>query len=421
MHWRPLSLALAALAASSAACTDGAAGPAAAPRAIGAGGESETARSGATTEVELEARVRDLEALLAAERAERGAERERLECELADVRGELVRREDEFLSTLQAVGTLAPQALPPGWVAAQTAQTVPAEPAVPAESGEQAAARTAAAARLRALRSLLAIEEVHGLELLEIGSVCAGATGPVVFRTLDGRGRPAGNLFAERLHLEASRAARTVTIVLESGYELSGGAKTPFAGASDAEGKGGVRRIPLPHVDPAAWLEAVPELFGPKAALETDDDGRFDLHAVRDTVNRLLAADAASGWWQLDDFAGTVAGTFRKVALRRLDRDGKLERLLFADRMRVEALAASAGGAVSGASVCLVLEDGAQVRGDEKAPFLDGVFRIYLPRAKASEWRDAGVPGLADAPRADRSRGDVQLAEPQSADARSER
>lgn len=345
---------------------------------------------------ELPARLRALEEQLWAEReareAERSAalaERERLECELADLRGELTEREEEFLRTLQAVGTLAPQALPAGWVAAPASDEPDAAPDEAAEPPERVEARSRAAERLRSLRNLLAIEDVYGLDLLEIGLASEGGTGPVVFRLLDGHGRPAGSLFAQRLRLEGSRAARTVTIVLEHGYELRAGEKTPFEGASDADGQDGVRRIQLAHVDPARWIEALPELFGPKAAAETEDDGRFDLRLARETLNRLLAEDAAHGWWRVDDFAGVVDGAFRKVALRRLDRDGKLERLLFADRMRVQA---------QGESVCLVLEDGAQVRGDEKAPFLDGTYRIFLPRASAHAWRAAGVPGLAQPP-----------------------
>lgn len=360
-------------------------------------------------QAELEARVQELERLLKAERESReterlafAEERERTACEFADLRGELTAREEEFLRTLQAVGTLSPQALPPGWVAASAAEEAPAPDDSPADDAELAEARARAAERLRSLRSLLVIEEIYGLDLLEIGFPSEGATGPVVFRTLDGRGRPAGSLYAERLRLEGSRAARTVTIVLEDGYELRGGEKFVFDGATDANGKDGVRRIPLVHVEPTPWLESVPELFGPKAAHEPDDDGLFDLRLVRETLNRLLAEDAASGYYFLDDFAGTVDGTFRKVSLKRLDRDGKLERMLFADRMRVEP---------QGESVCLVLEDGAQIRGDEKAPFLDGRYRIFLPRAKLELWRAAGVPGLAVAPLAD-----AREAEPASTD-----
>ncbi|MBI5433845.1 MAG: hypothetical protein HZA52_13520 [Planctomycetes bacterium] len=349
---------------------------------------------------ELEARVQELERLLKAERESRETERQayaeeraRLDCELADLRGELTAREDEFLRTLQAVGTLSPEALPPGWELAQASERAstdaPTPDDSPAEDPALAEARERAGERLRTLRNLLAIEEIFGLDLLEVGQLSEHATGPVVFRTLDGRGRPAGSVYAERLRLEGSRAARTVTIVLEAGYELRGGEKVLFDGATDPDGKDGVRRIQLAHVDPTPWIEAVPELFGPKAAAEPDDDGLHDPRVVRETLNRLLAEDAANGYYELEDFAGTVAGVLRKVVLRHRDRDGKQERMLFADRMRVEP---------QGESLCLVLEDGAQVRGDEKAPFLDGRYRIFLPRAKLAAWRDAGVPGLPTPP-----------------------
>lgn len=381
-------------------------------------------------EVALLERVDELERTLEAERAAAQAERERLECELADVRGRLTEREEEFLRTLQAVGTLSPAALPPGYVPAPSTDAVePSPPSTePEEPAELVAERTRAGERLRALRSLLAVENVSGLELLELGlwlrdapgpsaselsvavdaesgpaataeevplaaaeptpsaQAASGATGPVVFRTLDDRGRPTGSLFAQRLRLEASQAARTVTIVLEDGYELRAGEKQLFEHATDASGRGGVRRIPLLHVDPAPWLAAVPELFRPRNALELDDDGTYDVRAVRSALNELLAEDAASGWWKLDEVAGVVDGVLRKVVLRKLDRDGRLERLLLADRLWIEP---------HGSGIALVLEDGAQLRGDEKAPFLDGRYRIFLPRAKLEEWRAAALPGLA--------------------------
>ncbi|MCK6444934.1 MAG: hypothetical protein L6Q99_00940 [Planctomycetes bacterium] len=408
----------------------------------------------ASTQAALQQRVDELERTLASERAASKEETERLERELAEVRGRLTEREEEFLRTLQAVGTLAPAALPPGYVPppssdaegssptpAELARPTqpgepaglgePGEPGEPGESGESpelVAERLRAAERMRALRSLLAVENVSGLELLELGlwlpdepeasatelsaaarvepasqapsedppdvapgaakpgAATSGATGPVVFRTLDDRGRPTGSLFAQRLRLEASQAARTVTIVLEDGYELRAGEKQLFERATDPNGRGGVRRIPLVHVDPAPWLAAVPELFRARHALDLDDDGTCDVRAVRVALNDLLAEDAAHGWWKLDELAGVVNGVLRKVALRKLDRDGRLERLLFADRLRIEP---------HGSGVALLLEDGAQLRGDEKAPFLDGRYRIFLPRAKLAEWRKTGLVGAA--------------------------
>jgi hypothetical protein len=364
--------------------------------ALVACGRGSSAAADPTHVADLERRVQELERTLRAERESREAERasfaeerERATCDLADLRGRLTDREDEFLRTLQAVGTLAPAALPDGYVLPKTDEDAPDDDVEPPEDPALLAARARSVEHLRSLRNLLAIEDIHGLDLLELGLASDHGTGPVVFRTIDGNGRPLGSLYAERLRLEGSRAARSVTIVLEHGYELRGGVKTTFDGATDADGRNGTRRIQLVHVDPQRWIDALPELFGPKAAAEPDDDGMFDPRAVRETLNRLLALDAASGYYVLDDFAGTVGGVLRKVALRQRNRDGKLERMLFADRMRIEP---------EGDGVRLVLEDGAQMRGSEKAPFLDGRFRIFLPRADLAAWRAAGLPGLAPLP-----------------------
>ena len=48
----------------------------------------------------------------------------------------------------------------------------------------------------------------------------------------------------------------------------------------------------------------------------------------------------------------------------------------------------------TGGSLELVLSDGVQVRGGRKAPFLQGVYRVFLPDADAAAWEAAGVPGL---------------------------
>jgi hypothetical protein len=76
----------------------------------------------------------------------------------------------------------------------------------------------------------------------------------------------------------------------------------------------------------------------------------------------------------------------RDIALDQYDRDNHLVRRLFADRM---VIVREAHG------LLILLQDGSQVRGDQKAPFLDGRFRIFLPRADADAWEKAGVPGLA--------------------------
>ncbi|MCE9593964.1 MAG: hypothetical protein K8S98_07220, partial [Planctomycetes bacterium] len=157
--------------------------------ALTACGRGSSAAPDPARTAELERRVQDLERTLRAEResreAERSAfveERDRLTCDLADLRGRLTDREEEFLRTLQAVGALSPAALPDGYVMSNAGEATtktdpPPDPAV-------LAARAQSAEYLRSLRNLLAIEDIFGLDLLEIGSLAEHATGPVVFRTL---------------------------------------------------------------------------------------------------------------------------------------------------------------------------------------------------------------------------------------------
>lgn len=278
-----------------------------------------------------------------------------------------------------------------------------------------------------ALRSLLLAEQVSGFDLLESGALRDGATGPVVMRVLDERGHPLGTLYAERMHLEGSRAARMLTLVLEDGFERRGRDKTDFAAVpihapraaassfsssalaasslsptvstsdtssastspSAARGPRNARRIVLPDIDPRAWIESVPELFGAEEKTPAPDDGRWDLGAVRAALNDLLRLDASAGLYRVQALGGVEADMLRDVQLDALDRAGHLERKLFADRMRV---------APGDQGVMIVLEGGAQLRGDEKTPFLDNRYRIFLPRASLDEWRKAGVPGLSPAP-----------------------
>ena len=91
----------------------------------------------------------------------------------------------------------------------------------------------------------------------------------------------------------------------------------------------------------------------------------------------------------MQSLSGVQGDTLREVQVDALDRDGRLERKLFADRMRC--LASDRG-------VMIQLESGAQMRGDEKTPFQDGRYRIFLPRADIGEWQKTGVPGLSPAP-----------------------
>jgi hypothetical protein len=107
---------------------------------------------------------------------------------------------------------------------------------------------------------------------------------------------------------------------------------------------------------------------------------------VRATLNDLLQLDAALGWYRLRALGGVQDGVLRDVQIERLDVEGRVERRLFADRLCV---------VEQERGLMLLLEDGAQVRGERKAPFLEGRYPIFLPRADVARWRAAGVPGLA--------------------------
>jgi hypothetical protein len=227
----------------------------------------------------------------------------------------------------------------------------------------------------RSLSALMRIEGLRALDLLEPGTLLEGAIGPVVFRILDMHGRLTGSMSAKRLRLEASRAARTLTIVLEQGSESVAGTRVPFAG--------GVRRILLPHVDPEDWLESVPELFSDGASPSERNDGRWHLPSVRRELNRLLALDASTGFHRLHALGGVWGSTLYGVHLEEFGVDGRLARRLFADRVRIR---------LGERGVFIELFDGAIVRGQGKAAFRDGVHRIYLPRAPLEEWSSATIP-----------------------------
>ncbi|MCY2960896.1 MAG: hypothetical protein NTY35_12095 [Planctomycetota bacterium] len=235
-----------------------------------------------------------------------------------------------------------------------------------------------------ALRSLFAVEHISGLDLLESGSVANGATGPVVLRVIDDRGRPLGSLYAERLRLEGSHAARTLTLVLEQGWDRRSGTRTPFEGGpADAEGRGGVRRIELAHVDPTPWFEALPELFREDQRQAVTQGDPKELTALRFELNTLFRADASGPVYRLESLTAKEGLVLREVRLSVLTPDLLLERELFADRMAI--LRAEKG-------LEIVLESGSQIRGSEKVPFLEGRYRIFLPRADAARWEAAGIP-----------------------------
>jgi hypothetical protein len=346
--------------------------------------------------IEAERELAELRAAAAAAATERplpNASQRRLAAEVTRLRYELeqaeekrIAREAEWLAYTRAVSSLELESLP-GELEFRHEIDAPADEPAPMSPEAQARAQRDAEI-LRTLRTLLTVEEVVGIDLMEAGALDdAGWTGPVVFRVVDGDGRLAGSLWAERLRLEGSRTARTLTLVLEDGYETRRGGRTDFE-RPDPLGPG-VRRIVLPRVDPLPWVESLPELFGGAGLDEPVDDGLWNLALVRGRLNELLRQDAAGGWYRLKSLAGVRRDVLRGVHVEQLDREGRVERHLFADRLTLQPQAKG---------VLLLFEDGAQVRGREKAAFLEGRYRVFLPRAVVVEWAAAGIPGFAEAP-----------------------
>lgn len=357
-------------------------------------------------------RVSELERELAGARAELEGARDgardgdcaELAAEVASLRGELaaheaqrVARELEWQRYMDTLRSLDLSVLPGGFEAQPPPeQGPPAAPATAPEVDVELARRSEAIER--SLRALLAIEGVRGIDLFEAGTLHdepgGGWIGPVVFRKLDERGRLAGSLCAERLRLEASRAARTLTVVLEDGFESRDGERLEFpldAGDALAMSPIGVRRFVLADLDPLPWVQAAPELFSAREVDQPLDDGRWNLEYVRLTLNQLLREDAGQGYWRVKSLAGVHGSLLREVHLENFDAQGKLERRAFADRMFIEA---------QERGVLLQLEQGSIERGDERAPFLDGRFRLFLPRADLDAWRKAEIPGLSPPPAA---------------------
>ncbi len=314
-----------------------------------------------------------------------------LEAELGAEREQRLEREREWLRYTLAVAALQPEA--------QKSLPVfgPHVPGVEADVGQgprdptpqQRAAQRRSAQVLANLRALLAAEGVRGLDLLEAGLLGEGATGPVVFRLLDDVGRLAGSLFAERLRLEASRAGRTLSLVLEEGYESIGGERIPFGSRAQA-GLTPPWRLTLCDIDPQPWIEELPELFGAAPKEVLPDDGRWDLAWVQVKLNELLRLETSAGWYRLRRLGGVENDVLRDVHVEVLSQDGALERRLFADRLRLEP---------TSRGVVLAFEDGVLLRGGQKTPFLQGRHRVFLPRARVELWRDAGLPGFAATPR----------------------
>lgn len=358
---------------------------------------------------EMKAALDELRATLEAERrrfAEQEAalrkELDSLKEELARVLDERLAREREWLSYTKALQGAMPgdvrfepevpegeKAGDPGAPSEAPADGEPAlsdsgetkESTAAGDSQQDAAVDGSARSRevLIALRSLIVTEQIGGIDLLTVGNVHDGYTGPVVMRVLDDWGRPLGSITAERMRLEGSRAARTLTIVLEEGYERRMGERIPFAGS----GGRNVRRMVLPHVDPAPWIEDLPELFDDASFAPPADDGKWDLGHVRMTLNTLLRLDAANGWYRVRILGGVQGQVLRNVMLEELDPDGRLERRLFADR--IEVVPQERG-------MLLLCLGGAQERAGRKTPFLEGRYRIYLPRADGARWQESRIP-----------------------------
>ncbi|MHC4262722.1 MAG: hypothetical protein ACYSWX_09390, partial [Planctomycetota bacterium] len=80
---------------------------------------------------------------------------------------------------------------------------------------------------------------------------------------------------------------------------------------------------------------------------------------------------------------GVVDGVLRDVQLEGRDEAGRTERRIFADALRL---------VLDGTSLELHLNNGSTIRGDEKAPFLDGRMRIVVPRVSVERWTAADLP-----------------------------
>ncbi|MCH2107197.1 MAG: hypothetical protein MK291_11215 [Planctomycetes bacterium] len=336
----------------------------------------------------------ELRAELERQRAEfEGREQELLlllsaaQAELAQAEEARLSREREWLAWTNAISTLAPEGgveVPDFEVELDEEELETLSPeASPLEEPRDEARLARSEEIERSLRTLLRLEWVDGLALLEAGLLSdQGWTGPCVFRLINSEGRAIGSVSAERLYLEGSVTGRTLTLVLEEGYERRAGDLLPFEGTEAGERRGGERRIVLVRTDPRPWMDAMPELFREQAPAPSLEGTLKSHEELRRGVNRLLSEDAAGGRWRLDSFEGVGDTGLKGVELVDLDEEGKVRRHLFADHMRVERRESG---------VVLVLNDGVQMRGGRKTPFLEGRYRIFLPQALHPAWEEAGV------------------------------
>lgn len=318
-----------------------------------------------------------------------------LEIELSREQQARLEREQEWLGFTRAISALELASVPddlefvPQVPEAELAEPEPTEPTAAEVATEKR--RVRAEEIQRTLVALLTIEDVRALSLLDVGQLGDGWIGPVLFRITGAGGRLAGSLYAQRLRLEGSQAARTLTLVLEDGYETREGVQTPFMQPTPLQP--GVRRIVLPYLDPLPWAESLPELFGEQAFDEVHDDGRWNLTLVRGTLNLLLREDAAAGWYRLRALSGVTGDVLRDVHLLELDAEGNTRRHLFADRLKIS---------IEERGVLVSLEDGASMKGPVKTPFVAGKLLLYFPRADHAKWITPDVPLFHGAPAGER-------------------
>ncbi len=312
----------------------------------------------------------------------------KLEAELARLEEERVVRETEWLVYTRAISGLSDSVIP-----ASVDFKSDLEEEQQAVDQKRTAERIALESRSHevfvALRSLFVAEGIEGYDFLEAGLVGDGYTGPIVLRMMDQLRRPVGSLSAARLRLEGSEAGHTLTLIFEEGYERRGGMKLPFKGGTLQDLSGAVRRIVLPSVDPGPWMEALPELFAKQAEPVELNDGKWNLRDVKTRLNELLREDVAAGHYRLRSVGGIRDNVFQTVHLVQWDVENRIVRRFFADQLRLEVLERG---------IQLTLESGAQIRGEEKLPFLDGRFRIYLPGVRMDAWCDGRLPGLRAEP-----------------------
>ncbi len=349
-----------------------------------AGGSEDVARAAVAGETARLQEVLSERAALELERDRLQEENYRLTGELDNAMSERVAREEQFVQFTELISSIVPPEAPPEVIAALSGK-VPA-PETSAEPSPDELALLERSARIEEqLRTLLKTERLDSLDLLEAGILGEGHVGPVVFRILDESGRPIGSLSADRLRLEGSRAGRTLTILLEHGYERRGGEKVPFEQTTPGEERGGTRRIFLKNADPGPWFQLCPELFGPESLTPMSDDGRWHTRLVHRRLNELLGSDVGLGYYRLSALGGVMDDELRDVEVEQLDRSGRLLKRLFADYLRIS---------LEERGVLLELREGIQMKGGHKFDFLGGRYRIFLPSAVQGDWKEAGLPGL---------------------------